>query len=96
MKEIKNQIEKIKRIKGGLDQKKTLRGTTSMKEPKKPKKVLWNCTDVSGYTSGGTPEPCQLLPEKQPGTIVPCNFPENSIPIDEVKLQRCYSRRRLM
>ncbi|KAG2243923.1 hypothetical protein Bca52824_094233 [Brassica carinata] len=27
---------------------------------KKPKKVLWNCTDVSGYTSGVTPEPCQL------------------------------------
>ncbi|XP_013609190.1 PREDICTED: probable polygalacturonase [Brassica oleracea var. oleracea] len=63
---------------------------------KKPKKVLWNCTDVSGYTSGVTPEPCQLLPEKQPGTVVPCNFPESSIPIDEVKLQRCYSRRRLM
>ncbi|KAJ4912974.1 Pectin lyase-like superfamily protein [Raphanus sativus] len=63
---------------------------------KKPKKVLWNCTDVSGYTSGVTPEPCQLLPEKQPGTIVPCNFPESPIPVDEAKLQRCYSRRRLM
>lgn len=62
----------------------------------KPKKVLWNCTDVSGYTSGVTPAPCQLLPEKQPGTIVPCNFPEDPIPIDEVKLQRCYSRRRNM
>ncbi|KAG2240316.1 hypothetical protein Bca52824_090806 [Brassica carinata] len=63
---------------------------------KKLKKVLWNCTDVSGYTSGVTPEPCQLLPEKQPGTVVPCNFPESPIPIDEVRLQRCYSRRRLL
>ncbi|KAL1813792.1 hypothetical protein ACET3Z_023857 [Daucus carota] len=53
----------------------------------KPKKVQWNCTDVSGITSNVVPPPCDLLPEKvlESG----CDFPTDVLPIDKVQLQTC-------
>ena len=53
----------------------------------KPKKVQWNCTDVSGITSNVGPPPCDLLPEKvlESG----CDFPTDVLPIDKVQLQTC-------
>ncbi|KAF9617120.1 hypothetical protein IFM89_034170 [Coptis chinensis] len=33
----------------------------------KPKKLQWNCTDIAGFTSGVTPKPCALLPDKGAG-----------------------------
>ncbi|GFZ06447.1 pectin lyase-like superfamily protein [Actinidia rufa] len=53
------------------------------------KKGPWNCTGVSGVSSKVSPQPCSLLPEKQPGTIVPCAYPEDKLPIDNVQLKTC-------
>ncbi|CAN1264534.1 Probable polygalacturonase [Linum perenne] len=50
------------------------------------KKLQWNCTDVSGFTSRVTPKPCAELPDK-PG--LDCPFPEDKLPIDSVVLQSC-------
>ncbi|KAL5551829.1 hypothetical protein UlMin_002005 [Ulmus minor] len=52
---------------------------------KKPKKVLWNCTDVSGISSGVVPQPCEALPEQGKE----CDFPNDVLPIDEVQVQMC-------
>ncbi|PSS04391.1 Polygalacturonase [Actinidia chinensis var. chinensis] len=60
-------------------------GMSSVKSKKGP----WNCTDVSGVSSKVSPQPCSLLPEKQPGTIVPCAYPEDKLPIDNVQLKTC-------
>ncbi|WCJ26349.1 Pectin lyase-like superfamily protein [Euphorbia peplus] len=57
----------------------------------KPKKLQWNCTDIAGISSGVTPPPCSLLPEQGPGKSMTCNFPENNLPIDNVKLRECSS-----
>nr|XP_004298190.2 PREDICTED: probable polygalacturonase [Fragaria vesca subsp. vesca] len=53
----------------------------------KPKKVLWNCTDVEGITSNVTPKPCALLPEQQ--KPINCAFPEDKLAIEGVKLMTC-------
>ncbi|KAL6191254.1 hypothetical protein ACLB2K_037645 [Fragaria x ananassa] len=53
----------------------------------KPKKVLWNCTDVEGITSNVTPKPCALLPEQQ--KPINCAFPEDKLAIESVKLMTC-------
>ena len=60
-------------------------GMSSVKSKKGP----WNCTDVSGVSSKVSPQPCSLLPEKQPGTIAPCAYPEDKLPIDNVQLKTC-------
>ena len=53
----------------------------------KPKKLQWNCTNVEGVTSNVTPSPvCDMLPEKKP---VECPFPEDRLPIEDVKLKSC-------
>ncbi|KAL8064154.1 hypothetical protein ABFS82_01G072100 [Erythranthe guttata] len=58
---------------------------------KKPKKVIWNCTDVEGVSSGVVPLPCSQLPE----VSAECNFPAESLPIDNVEIQTCsYYRRK--
>ncbi|KAI9160066.1 hypothetical protein LWI28_004806 [Acer negundo] len=53
---------------------------------KKPKKLIWNCTNVEGVTSNVTPPACDLLPEKKP---IECPFPEDRLPIEDVKLKSC-------
>ncbi|TXG71008.1 hypothetical protein EZV62_005943 [Acer yangbiense] len=52
----------------------------------KPKKLQWNCTNVEGVTSNVTPPACDLLPEKKP---MECPFPEDRLPIEDVKLKSC-------
>ncbi|KAE8671774.1 putative polygalacturonase [Hibiscus syriacus] len=41
---------------------------------KRPKKIQWNCTEISGVSSDVTPKPCNLLMDQGPETA--CNFPE--------------------
>ncbi|KAK8533777.1 hypothetical protein V6N13_028541 [Hibiscus sabdariffa] len=43
---------------------------------KKPRRILWNCTEIDGVSSDVTPKPCSLL--KDQGPEKSCNFPENS------------------
>ncbi|XP_021765028.1 probable polygalacturonase isoform X1 [Chenopodium quinoa] len=58
----------------------------------KHKKVQWNCTNIEGTTSGVNPQACDLLPDKQPGKVVPCPFPTDKLPIDDVELKICTVR----
>ncbi|CAN0910456.1 Probable polygalacturonase [Linum grandiflorum] len=59
----------------------------------KPKKLQWNCTDVAGVTSGVTPKPCDLLPD-QGSEKTSCNFPDDSLAIEDVQVHACsYSKR---
>lgn len=60
---------------------------------KKPKKLLWNCTDVSGISSGVVPQPCPLLADQGPDTATTCAFPEDTLPIENVQVQTCSYRR---
>ncbi|PRQ38529.1 putative galacturan 1,4-alpha-galacturonidase [Rosa chinensis] len=53
----------------------------------KPKKLLWNCTDVEGVTSNVTPKACDSLPEQQ--KPIDCAFPEDKLAIEGVKLTTC-------
>lgn len=62
---------------------------------KKAKKVPWTCSDVAGISSGVTPMPCDLLQDQGPEKIEACTFPEDSLPIDDVKVQTCTYRRNL-
>lgn len=55
------------------------------------KKMPWNCTDISGISSAVTPQPCNLLPEQ--GHISQCNFPVESLPIENVAIRLCPYRR---
>ncbi|KAJ4832412.1 hypothetical protein Tsubulata_031417 [Turnera subulata] len=56
----------------------------------KHKKVPWTCADIEGTTYGVTPTPCELLPDQ--GTEKTCDFPEESLPIDQVEFQKCSYR----
>ncbi|XP_056697105.1 probable polygalacturonase isoform X1 [Spinacia oleracea] len=58
----------------------------------KKKKVQWNCSNIEGFTSGVNPKACDLLPDKQPGKLVPCPFPTDKLPIDDVELKICSIR----
>lgn len=63
---------------------------------KKAKKVPWNCTDIAGISSGVTPSPCDLLPDQGVQKIGACTFPEDNLPIEDIKVQTCtYYRRKL-
>ncbi|KAK3037228.1 hypothetical protein RJ639_030121, partial [Escallonia herrerae] len=53
----------------------------------KPKKVQWNCTDISGVSSRVNPRPCNLLPDKD--LHVGCPFPSDRLPIESVPLKTC-------
>uniref|UniRef100_A0A5B7BTP2 Putative polygalacturonase n=1 Tax=Davidia involucrata TaxID=16924 RepID=A0A5B7BTP2_DAVIN len=63
---------------------------------KKSKKVPWTCTDVAGISSGVVPPPCDLLPDQGPEKIAACNFPTESLPIDNVEVQMCSYRRKYL
>ncbi|KAJ7961462.1 Pectin lyase superfamily protein [Quillaja saponaria] len=54
---------------------------------KKPKKLQWNCTAVEGRTVNVTPEPCDLLQQKEEKTD--CPFPDDKLPIESVQLKTC-------
>ncbi|KAJ6701768.1 PECTIN LYASE-LIKE SUPERFAMILY PROTEIN [Salix koriyanagi] len=58
------------------------------------KKLQWNCTDVAGITSEVNPKPCDLLPDQGQGKIEECNFPEDSLPVENMGVQTCYFFRR--
>ncbi|KAJ1405980.1 Pectin lyase fold/virulence factor [Sesbania bispinosa] len=60
---------------------------------KKAKKVPWTCADVAGISSDVTPAPCELLPDQGVEKIGACTFPEDSLPIEDVKVQTCTYRR---
>ncbi|KAL0312555.1 UNVERIFIED_CONTAM: putative polygalacturonase [Sesamum radiatum] len=61
---------------------------------KKAKKVPWNCTDIEGISSGVVPQPCDALPDQGSGYISECNFPTESLPIDNLEIQTCsYTRK---
>ncbi|ERM96479.1 hypothetical protein AMTRI_Chr09g36200 [Amborella trichopoda] len=62
--------------------------TIGMSPKSKKKKLPWNCTYVSGTSSGVTPTPCSLLPESGYGD---CPFPTDRDPIDDVEFQACSS-----
>lgn len=57
---------------------------------KTSKKIPWNCSDVSGITSGVVPKPCDLLPDQ--GQVAKCNFPTECLPIENVEVQTCSYR----
>lgn len=60
----------------------------------KAKKLQWNCTNIEGISSDVTPRPCDQLPDQGPDSIAVCNFPTESLPIDNVEVQRCFYRGR--
>ncbi|KAL7254179.1 hypothetical protein ACSBR1_008558 [Camellia fascicularis] len=51
-----------------------------------PKKVLWNCINIAGVSSKVSPQPCNLLPNKEP---MSCDVHPDTLPIDNVKLKTC-------
>ncbi|KAJ7969884.1 Pectin lyase-like superfamily protein [Quillaja saponaria] len=53
----------------------------------KPKKLQWNCTAIQGTTSNVSPQPCDLLPQKQ--QKIECPFPNDKLPIESVQLKTC-------
>ncbi|CAI0417129.1 unnamed protein product, partial [Linum tenue] len=61
----------------------------------KAKKLQWNCTDIAGVTSSVTPKACDLLPD-QGEKQTSCNFPDDTLAIEEVEAHACsYSKRYL-
>lgn len=58
----------------------------------KHKKIQWNCSNIEGVSSAVNQQACDLLPDKQPGKIVPCPFPTDRLPIDDVELKICTIR----
>ncbi|KAI7735903.1 hypothetical protein M8C21_029074 [Ambrosia artemisiifolia] len=58
------------------------------------KKLTWNCTDVEGVSSDVTPQPCAALPPVQGGKA--CDFPEEKLPIEDVKVHMCYYKPKYM
>ncbi|XP_060971723.1 probable polygalacturonase [Cannabis sativa] len=57
---------------------------------RKAKKLQWNCTDVGGISSGVVPKTCQLLKDQGSDKRAACDFPQDILPIDDVKLKSCY------
>ncbi|TKY47437.1 polygalacturonase protein [Spatholobus suberectus] len=61
----------------------------------KTKNVPWTCTDIAGISTDGTLAPCDLLPDQGEEKIGACTFPEDSLPIEDVKVQTCsYNRKK--
>ncbi|XP_047954381.1 probable polygalacturonase [Salvia hispanica] len=56
---------------------------------KKAKKYPWTCSEIKGVTSRVVPQPCSLLPDKGQDKQVMCDFPTDTLPIDDLKLQKC-------
>ncbi|KAL6549931.1 hypothetical protein OROMI_020419 [Orobanche minor] len=62
---------------------------------KKAKKVFWNCTDIEGISSGVVPQPCPELKDKGSEYINEvCQFPTDTLPIDDIEIRGCSYRRR--
>ncbi|XP_048445230.1 probable polygalacturonase [Pyrus x bretschneideri] len=61
---------------------------------KNVKKLPWNCTDVARISSRVVPQPCEALADQVPGSVEACNFPEESLPIDNFQVQVCSYRRK--
>ncbi|KAG8375005.1 hypothetical protein BUALT_Bualt10G0054500 [Buddleja alternifolia] len=61
---------------------------------KKAKKVPWNCTDVEGISSGVAPPPCDALPDQGSEYLASCDFPTESLPVDNLEVQTCSYRRK--
>lgn len=59
---------------------------------KTSKKAPWNCTDIAGISSGVTPRPCELLQEQGVEKFEGCDFPTESLSIDNVEVQMCSYR----
>ncbi|KAL8138770.1 hypothetical protein V2J09_004771 [Rumex salicifolius] len=55
----------------------------------KAKKIQWTCTDVEGISSGVSPRPCDQLSDQGNKGLAECDFPYDSLPIDDVELQTC-------
>lgn len=54
------------------------------------KKMPWRCSDVERITSGVTPQPCNAFHDLGQGNMIrECDFPENRLPLDDVKLKLC-------
>ncbi|GAB4857422.1 hypothetical protein Ancab_015331 [Ancistrocladus abbreviatus] len=60
----------------------------------KAKKVPWTCTEVAGISSEVSPKPCDLLPDQGRKNIIECDFPTNTLPIENVRVHTCVYRRR--
>ncbi|VFQ68027.1 unnamed protein product [Cuscuta campestris] len=58
------------------------------------KKVQWNCTNISGISSGVVPQACGLLPDMGQEQMSACDFPTQCLPIENVKLKMCGYRRK--
>ncbi|XP_059629193.1 probable polygalacturonase [Cornus florida] len=52
------------------------------------KKLQWNCSDIQGVASNVSPKPCELLADAGGKD---CPFPDDKLPIDDVKLKICSS-----
>ncbi|KAL6556416.1 hypothetical protein OROGR_005704 [Orobanche gracilis] len=62
---------------------------------KKAKKVFWNCTDIEGISSGVVPRPCPELKDKGSEYVnEACQFPTDTLPIDDIEIRGCSYRRR--
>jgi polygalacturonase len=55
----------------------------------KPKKIQWNCTDIEGFSSRVSPRTCDLLADKNPDTVLDCDYPKDTLSIDNVKFKTC-------
>lgn len=64
--------------------------TLDLAPSQKKKMLAWNCTDISGISSGVVPQPCDLLPDHQgSGNEKECSFPTESLAIENVDVQMC-------
>ncbi|XP_071687135.1 probable polygalacturonase [Rutidosis leptorrhynchoides] len=52
----------------------------------KPKKLQWNCTEISGVSSNVTPQTCDAFPDN--GSME-CEYPLDTVPVDTVELKTC-------
>ncbi|CAN4111545.1 unnamed protein product [Withania somnifera] len=59
---------------------------------KKSKKNPWACTNIEGISSSVQPPPCKLLADQGPKKSRMCHFPTESLPIDNMEMQRCSYR----
>ncbi|KAL3653560.1 hypothetical protein CASFOL_003241 [Castilleja foliolosa] len=75
----------ISNVTAEIAAKKKKPGDFEFEEKKKSSKLPWNCTNVSGVSSGVVPAACPELPEKK----VVCPYPKDTLAIDAVVLQTC-------
>lgn len=61
---------------------------TTINLTKKPEDLQWNCSAIAGVTSGVTPKPCGMLPQK---AGVDCPFPVDKLPIENILLKTCHA-----